>query len=250
MSGIDVLDEQDREKVSEAKADRWVDPQLAVLTDDPFSDPDWIYERKLDGVRLLAFARDGEVKLLTRNQKRRNGHFPEIVEGLEKWAAERDFIVDGEVVCFDGNLTSFSRLQQRVGVSNPEQARATGITIYFYVFDILNVDGYDVRELPLRTRKQLLRKTFSFGDRIRFSSHRNEKGKEWLEEACRKGWEGLIAKRADSTYASTRSKDWLKFKCVNQQELIIIGFTDPQGERKGFGALRVGYYEDDKLGNL
>ena len=243
----DLLSSDERARLERAGTDGWVHPMLAVLTDEPFSDPDWVYERKLDGVRLLAFAHSGSVRLLTRNRKERNDHFPEIADALESWAAETDFIVDGEVVCFSGTRTSFSRLQQRIGISDPEQARASGIRIYYYVFDLLNLGGIDVRPVPLRRRKSLLRKAFSFDDPLRFSQHRNESGEAYFGEACSKGWEGLIAKDAAGAYLSKRSRKWLKFKCVNRQELVVTGFTDPSGAREGFGALLVGFYHDGKL---
>jgi bifunctional non-homologous end joining protein LigD len=109
------------------------------------------------------------------------------------------------------------------------------------------LDGYDVRALPLRTRKRLLRSALTFRDGVRLTPHRNEHGRALFEEACRKGWEGLIAKRADSPYTAARSRDWLKFKCEQGQELVIGGYTAPQGSRTWFGALLLGYYQDGEL---
>jgi ATP-dependent DNA ligase len=109
------------------------------------------------------------------------------------------------------------------------------------------VDGYDVTQVGLRDRKSLLKRAFSFEDPLRWVPHRNTDGKAFFEEACQKGWEGIIAKQADSPYVHSRSKKWLKFKCVNRQEFVIGGYTDPQGERIGFGALLLGYYEGDDL---
>ena len=115
------------------------------------------------------------------------------------------------------------------------------------MFDIVWFDGYDVRRLPLRTRKRLLKRALDFHGNVRWTQHRNRDGEALFKEACRKGWEGLIAKRADSPYVTTRSKDWLKFKCEHGQELVIGGFTEPHGSRVEFGALLLGYYRDGRL---
>jgi bifunctional non-homologous end joining protein LigD len=130
---------------------------------------------------------------------------------------------------------------------DPEQARRSGVAVYYYVFDVLHVDGYDVTGLPLRSRKRLLRALLAYRGPVRFTSHRNTEGERFYEEACRKRWEGLIAKRAESTYVHRRSPDWLKFKCVNSQEFVIGGFTEPAGTRNEFGALLIGYYDGGDL---
>jgi ATP-dependent DNA ligase len=109
------------------------------------------------------------------------------------------------------------------------------------------LEGRSLEDLPLRDRKVLLKKTLDFTDPLRYTAHRNEKGESYFEQACNKGWEGIIAKRANSAYRSARTRDWLKFKCAHGQELVIGGFTSPQGSRVGFGALLVGYYEDGDL---
>jgi DNA ligase D-like protein (predicted ligase) len=219
---------------------------LATLTEKRFSDENWIFERKLDGVRAIA-SRDGETpKLWSRNQKPMNNAFPEIVEALAEQGGPR-FVVDGEIVAFDGEQTSFAKLQPRIHLTDPKRARATGVEIFYYLFDLLYFDTFDATQLPLRQRKQLLKDAFDFRDPLRFSEHRNAEGEKFFEEACAKGWEGLIAKRADSTYRPGRSTDWLKFKCVKDQEFVIGGFTDPQGSRFGFGALLLGYYDGGKL---
>jgi DNA ligase D-like protein (predicted ligase) len=220
----------------------WVEPQLATLTKDRFSDPAWIYERKLDGERCLAFGRGGEVHLLTRNQKSANAAYPELAEALRDQEAS-DFIVDGEVVSFDGAQTSFARLQQRIHVAHPAGELISRIPVFYYLFDILYSDGQDLRERPLRERKERLRQQFRFDGPLRFTAHRNTDGAAFYQQACQDGWEGLIAKRADAPYHAGRSKDWLKFKCESGQEFVIGGFTDPQGTRTGFGALLLGYYD-------
>jgi bifunctional non-homologous end joining protein LigD len=212
-------------------------PMKAVLTDDRFSDPDWIYERKLDGIRCLAFKGDEHVRLRSRNDLSLNGRFPEIAHALHDQPAG-NFVLDGEIVAFDGPQTSFARLQQR----GERPAR-----VFYYVFDALRVDGEDVTHQPLRERKARLRKALRFADPIRLTTHRNRDGEAYYAEACRKGWEGLIAKRADSPYTHGRSRDWLKFKCSAEQELVIGGYTAPRGTRTDLGALLLGYYDDGKL---
>jgi bifunctional non-homologous end joining protein LigD len=207
------------------------DAMRATLTKERFSDPEWIYERKLDGVRCVAVRDGGPVKLLSRNDLSLNGRYPEVAEALDTQRAKR-FAIDGEVVAFDGSETSFSKLSRRGQHYVP---------IFYYVFDVLWLDGEDVRGRPLRERKRLLRDAISFKDPIRFTTHRNERGEEYYAEACRKGWEGLVAKRADSPYTSSRSRDWLKFKCEHG------GFTAPKGSRIEFGALLLGYYVGDSL---
>jgi bifunctional non-homologous end joining protein LigD len=220
-----------------APAPKTAGAMKAVLTDERFSDPNWIYERKLDGIRCIAI-RDGEhVQLLSRNDLSENDRYPEVVEAL---AAERcrQFVVDGEVVAFEGSETSFSRLVER---------HQHWVPVFLYVFDILWLEGHDVRPLPLRTRKRLLKGALHFHGPVRWTQYRNRDGEELFKEACRKGWEGLMAKRADSPYVTTRSKDWLKFKCGHGQELVVGGFTEPRGSRVEFGALLLGYYRDGQL---
>jgi bifunctional non-homologous end joining protein LigD len=214
-----------------------MEPMKAVLTDERFSDAGWIFERKLDGIRCLAFKADGRVRLRSRNDLSLNGRFPEIVAALEA-APVSDVVLDGEIVAFDGAQTSFARLQQR----GLRPARA-----FYYVFDILRLDGEDVTDEPLRARKALLRRTLVFADPIRMTVHRNRDGEAFFAEACRNGWEGVIAKRADSPYTHGRSRDWLKFKCSAQQELVIGGYTAPRGSRTDLGALLLGYYDGRDL---
>ena len=214
-----------------------VEPMKAVLTEDRFSDPDWIFERKLDGIRCLAFKDGTGVRLRSRNDLSLNGRFPEIAAALERDPAT-DVVLDGEVVAFDGAQTSFARLQQRGERPAP---------VFFYVFDILRAGGEDVTDEPLRARKALLRRTLSFEDPIRMTVHRNRDGEAFFAEACRKGWEGLIAKRADAPYTHGRSRDWLKFKCSAEQELVIGGYTAPRGSRTDLGALLLGHYADGRL---
>jgi bifunctional non-homologous end joining protein LigD len=210
----------------------------AVLSDRPFSDPDWIFERKLDGIRCLAIRDGSGVSLMSRTARRMNDQFPELVRALEE-EPSGDFILDGEIVAFEDGVTSFARLQQRARERVP---------VFLYVFDLPRHDGEDLRQLPLRERKARLRRALDFHGPVRFNPHRNgEHGDELYREACEKGLEGVIAKRADSPYVGGRSRDWLKLKCHAEQELVIGGFTAPKGSRTEFGALLVGYNENGAL---
>jgi bifunctional non-homologous end joining protein LigD len=225
----------------------WVDPMLATLTDRRFSDPGWLFERKLDGERCLAFRDGGRVRLLSRTKQHLDGTYPEITDALARLPVD-DFVVDGEVVAFDRGRTSFGRLQQRIGISDPERARRSPVAVFYYLFDLLHLDGHDTTALPLRARKSLLRDTLSFRSRtLRYTTHRNVEGEALFTAACARGWEGVIAKRADAPYVGRRSGDWLKFKCSAGQELVVGGFTEPTGSRVGLGALVVGYYQGNDL---
>jgi bifunctional non-homologous end joining protein LigD len=243
---LEILPEAARSRVRRRPQPEWVKPMLATLSEKRFSDPAWIYERKLDGERCVAFRKGGVVRLMSRNQLRIDNHYPEVADAL---AAQEpaDFIVDGEIVAFEGRRPSFARLQRRMQLRDPEAARRTGVPVYFYMFDVLHVQGLDVTTLELRHRKAILRQLLSYRGPLRFTSHRNRDGEALLQEVCDKGWEGVIAKRADSLYEHRRSPSWLKFKCVNEQEFVIGGYTDPKGSRTGFGALLIGYYEGGRL---
>jgi DNA ligase D-like protein (predicted ligase) len=220
----------------------WVEPQLATLTHDRFSDPAWLYERKLDGERCLAFAGGSGLRLLTRNQRPITTTFPEVAEALAG-LREQEFVADGEIVAFDGELTSFERLQRRLGITRPGPGLLREVPVCYYLFDLMFAAGADIRRQPLRERKRLLRERLSFRGPLRYTEHRAGDGEAYWDEACRNRWEGLIAKRAGAPYRAGRGRDWLKFKCENAQEFVIGGYTDPQGSRTGFGALLLGYYE-------
>ena len=241
---LESLPESERSALQECSPPAWISPMLATLTHDYFSDDEWIYERKLDGERCLTFVKDNKVRLLSRNEKVLNESYPEIVDIFQD---TDDLIMDGEVVAFDGALTSFATLQERMHISDAEKARESDVKVYYYVFDLLYFSGYDITRVSLTHRKSLLKQVFSFEDPLRYVIHRVGDGVDYFRKACEKGWEGLIAKKKDTAYVQKRSTDWLKFKCVHQQEFVIGGYTDPQGERVGFGALLIGYFEHDDL---
>lgn len=239
------LSEEDRGALRKRKQPRWTQPMLATLHDEVFSDPEWIYERKLDGERCLAFRHKNSVRLVSRNRKELNDTYPEIVEALETQRGA--FIADGEIVAFKGNRTSFERLQERMQIADPGEARRSDVAVYYYLFDLLHCGGCDLTRVSLEGRKTLLRAAMDFEDPIRLTTHQNEHGEHYYRTACRKGWEGLIAKERTSRYIHSRSPKWLKLKCSNRQEFVIGGFTEPQGERKGFGALLVGFHKNGRL---
>jgi len=237
---------EQKEQIIERDQPDWMEPMLATLTDRRFSDSGWIYERKFDGERCLVFRKENIVRLLSRNRKRLNDTYPEIEEALLKVGEER-FIADGEIVAFEGEVTSFSRLQERMQIQDREKAEQSGVAVYLYLFDLMELDGYDLCDLDLRTRKSILKQAIPFDDPLRYTEHRTEDGMACYREACMKGWEGIIAKRAAGRYIHRRSTDWLKFPCLNRQEFVIGGYTDPSGSRTGFGALLLGYYEGNDL---
>jgi bifunctional non-homologous end joining protein LigD len=230
------LDERERRLVHGGPPPTGSQAMKAVLNREAFSDPAWVYERKLDGIRCIAI-RDGDaISMLSRNDLDLGGRYPEVRQALAAQTGTARFAIDGEIVAFEGRETSFAKLAARGHHPVP---------VFYYVFDLLWLDGQDVRPLPLRTRKRLLHDAISYDDPLRWTPHRNRDGEAMFKDACRKGWEGVVAKRADSPYSSTRSKDWQKFKCEAGQELVIGGFTAPRGSRTDFGALLLGYHDPD-----
>lgn len=221
-------------------------PMLATLAKDAFSDPAWVFEAKLDGQRSLLWIRRSTVRLITRNQKDRTSHYPDLVEAARRHGSPA-LIADGEIVAFHGDVTSFARLQERMQNARPSAAQVAAVPVVFYLFDLIWFDGYDLSALPLLTRKSVLRSALVFEDPIRYSEHLDEDGETAFRAACERGWEGLIAKRAASPYTHARSRDWLKLKCVNEQEFVVLGWTEPKGSRSWLGALLVGYHEDGDL---
>jgi bifunctional non-homologous end joining protein LigD len=218
---------------------------LATLSETLPSGGNWVYEPKLDGIRALVYVSSGKVRIYSRNRKPLNDAYPELVEALAK-AVRGDAVLDGEIVAFDPNsgLSSFGRLQQRMQLRDPVRARRSMVDVSLYLFDCLYYEGIDLTGLGLLERKSVLRDVVAYNDTICFTPHRTTGGEAMLQEACEKGAEGIIAKRADSRYVSRRSTDWLKVKCLKRQELVIGGYTAPQGARERLGALLVGYYDD------
>jgi bifunctional non-homologous end joining protein LigD len=224
-----------------AKA-RFIEPMKAKLVEKPPATGDWIYELKFDGIRLIAVKRDKKVSLLSRNQNDLSARFPEIIEAIENLPA-RECVIDGEVVALDNEgRSSFQLLQAR-------EMEGRKSPIYFYAFDLLQLDGKSLIGLPLEARKSILEKLCAgAGDPIRYSGAIGSDPKRLLEAVKRRGLEGIIGKQRNSVYEpGRRSGVWIKLKCVNEQEFVIGGYTPPQGERKHFGAILVGYYDNNKL---
>jgi bifunctional non-homologous end joining protein LigD len=220
-------------------------PMTAVLVDRPFSDPDWLFERKLDGIRCGVLRRAGGARLVSRSGESLDAAYPELVEALADGGPE--VVADGEIVAFNRGATSFARLQGRMQIRDPERARHSGIRVFLYLFDLLELGSRDLRPRPLRERKRELRRALSFRGPIRYTPHRVGAGEDYFRHACERGWEGVIAKRADSPYVATRSRDWRKIKCSRAQELVIGGWTPPKGARHRLGALLVGHWDGDEL---
>jgi DNA ligase D-like protein (predicted ligase) len=235
-----------RSRLQKRPQPTWVAPMLATLTHERFSRAGWLFEPKLDGERCLVFRHGRQVRLFSRHRKRLNERYPEIAAALlgQKLAS---FIADGEIVTFKDGVTSFAKLQQRMQVEHPPPDLIRRIPVWLYLFDLLYVDRYDTRKVPLRYRKELLTNAFDFENSLRLTEHRETEGEAYYRQACRRRWEGVIAKNEESVYVSRRTRDWLKFKCRQEQEFVIGGYTDPHGKRIGFGALLVGYYRGEKL---
>jgi bifunctional non-homologous end joining protein LigD len=197
----------------------WITPMAATLTQERFATPEWTFERKLDGIRLLAYKRGDDVQLYSRNRLPQNDAYPSVLRAIAALPAD-EVILDGEATGVWGR---------------------SGATAY-HVFDILWLNGRETMSLTLEARRALLAKLPLKAPLARVPPI--DEPSPW-ERACREGWEGVIAKRRDSTYEQRRSKHWLKMKCEASQELVVGGFTDPQGARTGLGALLVGYYEGD-----
>lgn len=242
MKNIEVYSD----KVKKQKFPDWLDPMLATLSHDHFDDVDWIYERKWDGERAMVYVKNGKITIYSRNKKKLNDTYPEVEKAFQDLRLS-NLVADGEICAFKGDVSSFSQLQGRMQVKNRKEALDSNIKVYFYFIDLLYIDNYLITDVPLRTRKKILKNSLKFKDPLRFTAHRNEKGLDYFKEACKKGWEGLIAKDAHAGYVHGRSTKWLKFKCVHRQEFVIGGYTDPEGERKGFGALLIGYYDKKEL---
>ena len=219
---------------------------LATLTDRREFGDDWLLERKFDGERCVARRAGGDVRLESRTARDLTGTYPEVRAAV---AAQRvrDVLLDGEVVAYDAEQTSFSRLQQRLGLTNPSTDQVAAYPVVFCVFDILEVDGENLIDRPLIERRARLARSIRPSAALQLSEAWRGDSQRRFAEACRSGWEGLIAKRADAPYARGRSKNWLKLKCVWEQEFVIGGYTDPAGSRTDFGALLVGYYDDGRL---
>jgi bifunctional non-homologous end joining protein LigD len=210
----------------------FVVPMKAVLTAERPAGPGWVFERKLDGIRCLAVKAGGRTRLYSRNELSLNDRYAPLAASLDADPAD-GFVIDGEAVAFVGDRDRFGG--------------AEGSKLFYYVFDVLFADGRDVRSLPLEERRPILEGMLSWRDPLRTTEKVTGDGAALLADACRDGWEGLIAKRLGTPYVSTRSRDWLKLKCTRAQELVIGGFTAPRGSRTDLGALLVGHFDGGRF---
>ena len=224
-------------------------PMLATLVEKPFSDPEWLFETKWDGVRAISFIRKGHARFVSRNQLEMTGQYPELAT-LPSYIKGKEAILDGEIVALDEKgISRFQLLQPRLGRKNAiDIARlAAKSRIVFYVFDLLYLDGLDLTQCPLIERKELLEQILKPVNNVRYSDHIIGEGVTLFREVAKVPLEGIVAKRADSLYVQRRSSDWLKVKTIQESEVVIGGFTEPRKSRAHFGALVVGLYKGDEL---
>jgi bifunctional non-homologous end joining protein LigD len=227
---------------------REIHPMLATLVEQPFDDPQWLYEVKWDGYRAVAFIHEGKARLVSRNQNDLTGEFPEIAQALQSLPVE-NAILDGEVVALDEEgRPSFSLMQQRTGMTSPGKRgpRNRELPIVYYAFDLLYLDGYNLMAAELEQRKQLLQQIIP-ADKgfVRYSDHHPEQGKALYAVARDKGLEGIVAKLRTGRYVQKRSREWLKIKITRRQECVIAGYTDPRGSRENFGSIVLGLYDQN-----
>ncbi len=227
-----------------------IHPMLAESIEKPFDGPEWLFELKWDGYRAIAFLDGGKVRLVSRNQNDLTPRYPELKD-MGKFIQAKTAILDGEVVALDEEgKASFSLMQQRTGF-RPGGKRAAGnadVPVLYYAFDLLYLDGYDWRRVPLEERKHKLASLLVAGDAVRFSDHYEERGKALFDLAQKTGLEGIVAKKRASFYEERRSREWLKIKIRHRIECVIGGYTEPEGTRAHFGSLVLGLY--NKKGQL
>jgi bifunctional non-homologous end joining protein LigD len=222
-----------------------ITPMLASICEKPFDDPKWLFEVKWDGYRAVTFITDGGVRLMSRNQNDLTARFSEL-RGLSQSVKARTAILDGEVVVLDAEgRPSFSLMQQRTGLHSRGRLTTphSDLPILYYVFDLLYVEGYDLRRVALEDRKRVLRDVLQDGDLVRYSDHYVGQGIDLFEAAKQNGLEGIIAKKANSSYEERRSREWQKIKITKTVDCVIGGYTDPEGSRQYFGALMLGLYD-------
>jgi bifunctional non-homologous end joining protein LigD len=222
-------------------------PMLATLGEHAFSDPNWLFEIKWDGVRALAWIEKGKLTLRARSGSDITAQYPELA-GLQAAFSGKSGILDGEIATLDERGRSdFEKLQERMHVRNPAQKLIAQYPVVYFAFDLIYCDGYDLRGVALLERKQLLQKLLHSSERIRFSDHQVEHGKELLEMAKQNELEGIIAKRIDSRYVSERSANWLKLKTSKTLNAVVGGWTAARGAGLPFGSLLLGWYEGKSL---
>jgi bifunctional non-homologous end joining protein LigD len=229
-----------------------IEPMKATLVDKAFSRKGWIFENKWDGVRAVCYLKDGEIELISRNQKDMTLRYPELGD-IPKSLAAKEAIFDGEIVVLDkSGRVDFGMLQSRFGVTDKgkiEHLRGSQKIVY-YIFDLIYLDGYDLHNVTLLDRKKLLKQVIKQTPKLKYSAHTLTKGEEAFAKAEKAKLEGVMAKNGDSYYEEKRSNEWLKIKTQMRQEVIIVGYTDPSGSRDHFGALHIAAYAGKKLVSL
>ncbi|MGH0030504.1 MAG: DNA ligase D [Myxococcota bacterium] len=228
---------------------RRVKPMLAEPIDGAFSDPDWIFELKYDGYRMIGGATDGEPVLRTRNGKPAESRFPEVARALSALPFEH-VVLDGEIVAMDHEgRPRFQRLQQRARLTRPHDIERATVEnpVTFFVFDLLGFGDFDLRDLPLRQRKGWLERLLPSRGAVRYADHFDERGEEVFAAVAAQGLEGIVAKRADSPYKAGRSPAWKKLRDLASDDFVVVGFTPPGGSRPGFGSLELGWYAGGEL---
>ena len=226
-----------------------VQPMLAESAESAFTRDGWLFELKLDGYRLIAGKAHGEAQLFTRNGNDYTGVFPEIARAIKALPLE-DCVLDGEVVCLDTTgKPSFSRLQQRGRLQSAIDIKRAAVELpaTYYAFDLLALDGFDLRSLSLVRRKEFLRQAVPKLGPVRILDHIEREGEAFLAQVAAIGLEGIIAKKADAPYRAGRTDKWIKIKKEPTSDFVIVGFTEPRGSRSGFGALQLADYVDDTL---
>ena len=226
-----------------------IEPMTAMLAERPPRGEEWLFEVKWDGVRAIAFVERGEVRIQSRSGLRCERQYPELAV-IHHHIAAHQAVLDGEIAVLDEKgISRFHLIQPRIANSDPHTitrlVRSTPVV--YFAFDLLYLDGYDLRNAILSKRRELLQEVATPGGVLRISEAFAGAGEEMLEAARENGLEGIVAKRASSRYESRRSREWLKIKIGNQQEFVIGGFTEPQGGREYFGALVLGVYDEGKL---
>jgi len=227
-----------------------IHPMLAESIDEPFDGDEWLFEIKWDGYRAVAFIENGKVRLVSRNQNDLTARYPELKD-MAAFIKAKNAILDGEVVALDEDgRASFSLMQQRTGFrpGGHRGAANADVPVLYYAFDLLYLDGYDWRHMPLEDRKRKLESMVVAGDALRYSDHYEAHGKALFEIARQKKLEGILAKKKASFYEERRSREWLKIKIRHRMECVVGGYTEPEGSREHFGSLVLGLY--DKQGRL
>jgi len=240
---------QDLQGAAKRSTPTAVHPMLAASVEKPFDNPEWLFEIKWDGYRAIAFIEDSKVRLVSRNQNDLTAQFSELRD-LPKFVKAKTAILDGEIVALDeGGRSSFSLIQQRTGIRKGGR-RAAGrsdVPALYYAFDLIYLDGYDLRRVTLEERKQALAGIISTSEILRYSDH-FDKGTALFEAAKQQGLEGILAKMRSSHYEERRSHEWLKIKITQTVDCVVGGYTDPEGSREYFGSIVLGLY--DKKGQL